>query len=159
MENILLFVLTVFLYSAIWIWLSPPGSFGKYVKRVALIALLSVPININGRVFTVIGNAAGEKSVFSVFSLYQRADGDAVTFLGLSGYQRAGNNAVTGAGISGYQRAGNEAVTILGLSGYQRAGNAQTIVGIAFYQNVEGNTRAFGVGSMLKHLIAPSKED
>lgn len=98
-----LFLLTVVVYSAVWCWLSKPALLKEYAKRVALIALLCVPININGYVFTAIGNAASQKSVYSLFSLYQKADRNAATLIGLAGYQKADNSALAGIGIAFYQ--------------------------------------------------------
>lgn len=129
-ENISFWVGSVILYSFVWfLWDSAPPFLGKWLKRTALIALLCLPININGNVFTVMGNATSEKSVYALFSIYQKAGQNAFTFFGLSGYQNAGQNAAIVVGLSGYQKAGNK---------------ARTIIGVALYQKVADKGRAFG---------------
>ncbi|MDA2922309.1 hypothetical protein MYX07_03525 [Patescibacteria group bacterium AH-259-L07] len=153
MGNIALFVITVPIYLGIWYWISwlrdrPLRS--KHVQRIALLALLCLPFNFNGTVFTVIGNITG-KNTYSVASLYQNAGNVAFTFFGLSGYQNAGRDAWIAAGLSGYQNAGRDAWTLVGLSGYQNAGNdAATLIGIGFYQKVADKERTFGVWYSLK---------
>src|SRR3989344_8892914 len=100
MENILIFLCTVMLYGGAFCVFAPLGRPKKWAFSIALISLLSLPININGNVFTVIGNAKSEKSVYSVFSLYQHAGEDAVTIFSLAGYQKTGRNALTFVGVS-----------------------------------------------------------
>ena len=166
MENLGLFVLTTLVYSGVWCYLKRPNGLLGYARRAGLMALLCLPININGNVFTVLGNAVSEKSVFSLCSLYQKAEKDAgtiiglsgyqsagqnaVTFIGLSGYQKAGQTALTGIGLSGYQSAGRDAMTGFGLSGYQSAGqNAVTYIGLAVYQKAGQKSRTFGAFTKL----------
>ncbi len=168
MENIILFAVSVLLYCVLWFGFLRPKSGVECAKRIALIAVLCIPFNINGNVFTVMGNATAERSIYSFFSLYQKADHDAVTVLGLTGYQQAGNNALTGIGLAAYQQAGRDTVTMVGLTGYQQAGHdtvtavgftayqragnmAKIGAGLAFYQKVGGKTRSFGVYSELKN--------
>lgn len=172
MENIWLFVLTVVAYSLVWFiivehsWKPRYILLTHWVKRVAVVALLVLPLNINGNVFTIAGNATAEKNVYSILSFYQRAEQDAVILFGLAGYQKAGQDAETLIGLAGYQQAGRDAVTDVGLAGYQKAGrNAATLFGlagyqsagqkamaditIALYQRVGEKTRAFGAFSTL----------
>ena len=166
MENILLFAITAGTYSFVWFFFTDPAHWTKHIKRIALIALLVLPLNINGNVFTIAGNATAEKSVYSVLSLYQRAEQDAVTLFGLAGYQQAGHSAETGIGlvvyqqagqnagvgigIVGYQQPGQNAGVGIGLVGYQQAGHiAETGIAIALYQRVGEKTRAFGAFSVL----------
>lgn len=108
MENILLFVLTVFLCSMVWYAVCAPALWVGHIKRVALIALLDLPVNIDGNVFTIAGNATAEKSVYSIFSLYQKAGQDAVTLVGLAGYQQAETKAYVPVAIALYQRTGKK---------------------------------------------------
>ena len=122
MENLMWFAATVSVYSVVWCWIQMPKKLVGYAQRAGLLALLCAPVNINGNVFTMLGNAVSEKNVFSVCSLYQKAGQNAVTFFGLSGYQSAGQDAVTFFGLSGYQSAGQDAMTGIGLAIYQRAG-------------------------------------
>lgn len=152
MENILLFVFTVTAYFSVWFLFTFNNHihWTKQVKRVALVALLALPLNIGGNVFTIAGNATAEKSVYSFLSLYQNAGQDAVIILGLAGYQNAGQNAGTVISLAGYQKAGQNAVTAFGLAGYQQAEQRATIgIGIALYQRVGEKTRAFGAISSL----------
>ncbi len=140
MENLLLFVSTTVVYFTVWLALSHFKETKKLAKDLAIIALLCLPLNINGNVFTVIGNASSSKSVYSVFSLYQRADKDAGNLLG-GLYQKAGHDAVVLFGFQGYQEAGNDSVLGFGLSGYQKAGNESgTLAGISGFQNAKKNT-------------------
>src|SRR3989344_2961544 len=148
MENILLFAITVGIYSFIWFLFTDPVGWKKQVRRMALVALLVLPINIGGNVFTFAGNATAEKSIYSIFSLYQKAGRDAVTAVGLT-YQKAGRDAVTAAGLT-YQKAGRDAVTIVGLAGYQKAERETKVpIAIAIYQRVGEKTRTFGAFSAL----------
>jgi len=152
MGNTLLFIATVVIYSWVWFMTTEPsqGVFrAKTIKCVALVALLALPVNINGNVFTIAGNVTAEKSVYSVFSLYQKAEYTAVTVFGLAGYQKAGGIVVTGLGLAGYQEAGYT-LTVFGLAGYQRAWNrAEAGVAVVFYQRVGKKTRTFGALSAL----------
>ena len=152
MENILLFGTTVVVYSMVWFMVEGREyvtCWGKALKRVVFIAFLVLPINIKGNVFTVAGNVTAEKSVYSVFSLYQKAEGTAVTAFSLAGYQKAGQHALVGLGLAGYQEA-RYTLTAFGLAGYQRAElSAEIGVAVAFYQRVGEKTRTFGVLSAL----------
>jgi len=161
MENLLLFVGTVLFYLVIWWAMSVVTScwgISGWAKRVAILAILCVPLNINGNVWTIMGNAVSEKSVYSVFSFYQKAGvdaktiftilgyqeagGDAGILIGLGGYQEAGNDALTVLGVAGYQEAGGDAMVGLGLAGYQEASNdAFTFFGLAGYQEAEGTAQ------------------
>ena len=148
MENILLFAITVGIYSFIWFLFTDPVGWKKQVRRMALVALLVLPINIGGNVFTFAGNATAEKSIYSIFSLYQKAEQNATTIIGLA-YQKTGQNAVTFAGLA-YQQAGQDAVTIVGLAGYQKAERETKVpIAIAIYQRVGEKTRTFGAFSAL----------
>ena len=176
MENILLFLLTVAVYSTVICWFFR-NDWTRYIKRLAFVALLALPINIGGNVFTIAGNAVAEKNIYSLFSFYQRAGQNASTGFGLTyqqarqnamtifglAYQQAGQDAVTGIGLA-YQQAGQNAVTILGLvyqqagqdavTGigltYQKAGSSARVpISIAIYQRVGEKTRAFGAFSSL----------
>lgn len=84
------------------------------VKRWVLIAVLTLPINIGGNVFTVMGNGHAEKSFFSIASMYQVASNDANNALSLFGYQRAGDTAFTLMGIPAWQT-GDHVATFIGL--------------------------------------------
>ncbi|MBI1998879.1 MAG: hypothetical protein HYS73_00910 [Parcubacteria group bacterium] len=147
---------------------------GRHAKVLGIAILLALPVNVGGYVWTIAGNASGEKGVYSLFSMYQHAEkgntfsvlsflgyqhagNEAVTGFGVSGYQHAGENALTFIGVSGYQRAGNDAVTAIGVSGYQRAGkNAVTAIGVSGYQRAGKNAvTAIGVGIYQK---VPGKE-
>ena len=166
MENLALWVFSVLAYEmlflAVWeTWQGTDMSWRQYVAGLGIAALLTLPVNVNGHVFTLFGNATGEKGVYSISSLYQRSDGNVISLIGLTGYQKAGQNAVAilgiagyqeagqdaaaGVGIVGYQKAGRKTTLLIGLSGYQEAGHwALTIAGIAGYQKVGSATRTFG---------------
>lgn len=186
MTNLVLFAATIALYFGVYylyLGKKPEVNRGTNLSILAWITLLSLPVNINGHVFTVFGNAVGEKGVYSIASLYQRAsdnDGNVLALLssgyqrasttftlaGVSGYQQAEEFAMVGIGASGYQqaditltfcglsghqRAEKHALIVFGVSGYQRAENkASTVVGLAFYQKVQSQSRAFAVWSPLE---------
>jgi len=147
MENIWLFLLSVWVYSAVWgLIQTPPLPLKKLLKAVALIALLCLPLNIDGHVFTVIGNAKGEKGVYSLCSFYQESKGNVFTIVGVGGYQKAGRDAATLIGLAGYQKAGRNAELGIGLAGYQKAGgDAATFMGLSGYQKA-GKDAVFGIG-------------
>ena len=146
MENILLFLLTVAVYSTVICWFFR-NDWTRYIKRLAFVALLALPINIGGNVFTIAGNAVAEKNIYSLFSFYQRAGQNASTGCGLT-YQQARQNAMTIFGLA-YQQAGQDAVTGIGLT-YQKAGSSARVpISIAIYQRVGEKTRAFGAFSSL----------
>ncbi len=134
MENILLFAGTVIIYYLILfiVFYEKPVLCTPQVKRIALIALLALPINIGGNVFTIAGNAVAEKSIYSIFSFYQKAGQDAFTVMGFP-YQKAGRNAVTIFGIP-YQEAEQNAATFCGLAHQKASSNAITIFGLAYQQ-------------------------
>ena len=134
MQNIAWFVFTVFVYAAVWMTFRPSKDFAQHLKRIALLVVLCIPLNINGNVFTVMGNATAEKDIYSVFSLYQKAGDNAYTIIGLAGYQQAGNGAVTVVGVASYQQAGNTVVTGVGIAGYQQARYTWTPIGLTGYQ-------------------------
>lgn len=170
MTNIYLFIGSVILYYVvyeIW-WFTATETltfdFRLNFKALGIIALLCLPVNIGGHVFTVLGNAQGKNGVYSVASLYQesesgdtlalfssgyqRADGDATTCFGFSAYKDAGRDAaVTVLGISAYERGGRDAIVAFGVSGYQQAErHAGMMVGIPAYQRSEQDaTNLFGV--------------
>lgn len=172
MENIWLFLGTVILYSTLTLFIdhleyNKPLYFRwkRFAKQVAIIALLVLPLNINGNIITIAGNAIAEKNIFSFFSLYQKAGHDAfaifsiiyqeaerdtVTMFGLT-YQKAGRDTVTGVGLAGYQKAVRDTNIGIGLAGYQSAEReATSIIAIALYQRVGEKTRTFGAFSSLK---------
>lgn len=150
MENLWLFGSTVALYSGIvlLVWrhkLGSPIPARKTFKALGLIALLAMPININGYVFTIAGNAVGEKGVFSLFSLYQKTPGTAFVVFPLFTWQEAGNDAGAFVGIVGNQKAGNMAVVGIGFAVNQNAQNeVGVILGIGFHQRVGEKERVFG---------------
>ena len=137
----------------------------KRKKWVMTAAILCVPFNIGGDIYTIFGSSFNKngdvysvfsfaqkgRNVYSIFgSAYQEATTDAMTIIGLSMYQRAGGDAVTWIGVSAYQDAINEAVVVIGLSGYQKARRvASTIVGLSLYQEVGDRNRAITLFSIL----------
>jgi hypothetical protein len=128
MENLWIFAVTLVLYSLVLYFgvtylVVKPISIKMGLKRLALLALLCLPLDINGYVFTVIGNGVGQKGIYSFCSLYQKTKGDALTMISLAGYQNAGRDAVTLIGITGYQNAGRDAWTFIGITVYQKVKN------------------------------------
>lgn len=137
MTNLWLFLGTVVVYTAVVAVVDYYAglSIKSTLKAAGLLSVLCLPVNINGNVFTVIGNAESEKSVWSVCSLYQKAEENAVTVFGLAGYQQAEKDAVTFIGLAGYQLAREDTITVGGLAGYQQAGKIAGVgFGLAGYQ-------------------------
>jgi hypothetical protein len=159
----------LFLLSFIFAYLVVRFLFAKFAKKknkrrwlkIALISLLlTVPFNINGNIFTILGSAVNEegniyslfsfyqegKTVVSIFTLagYQRAEKKAWVIVGLGGYQKA-TEAMVGVGLAGYQRAEGGAVVGIGLAGYQGATQAVVVIGLAGYQRAE-EAATIGVG-------------
>jgi len=145
MTNIALFFVTTFIYFVVWYVFSilsgkPYPGDKKLLKIAALIALLCVPFNICGDVFTVLGNAEG-RNVYSVFSLYQKAEIDAFAAVGV--YQEAKQNAMTVTGLA-FQKAGCDALMLIGVPLYQRAGgDANNLIGLSVYQRADGTASTF----------------
>ncbi len=159
MKNVVLFVATVALYFSSWfVWFlfyySSEPSFETCIIVASSLLLLCVPFNIGGNIFTVLGNAVSEKSIFSVLSLYQKAnknafslvslyqkaDGSTVSVFGFLGYQDAGDDAFMFSGISIYQRSNIETVLFVGFSLYQEgSGDIIHAVGISLYQRAKGS--------------------
>ena len=170
MTNLLLFVLTVaaYLATSCMVDMLEHKNTTKHTVRTRLVwlAFLCVPFNINGHVFTVLGNATSEKNILSICSLYQKAGRDTINIFGLAGYQKAGRDTANifglvsyqkagretllAIGIAGYQNAGQKATTVAGITGYQKAGQgAEIAIGVAVYQKVKDKDRSFGAFSKL----------
>ena len=156
MTNLVIFIITLFMAIPIHfrfrVVFQDPGSYPikKLFKEWALIAVLFLPLNINGNVFTVFGSGVSDKSFYSVFSVYQEAEGDAVAVLG-SLDQEAGRDAESFVGLVGYQKAGRNALLIIGISGYQKADNfTLNAFGVNVFQNGETNTVVLGFSGYQK---------
>lgn len=156
MENLQLWLLTVLFYGFIVVAVIAftTDIFALYAKRcvkaLAIVAVLTIPVNVNGYVFTVFGNAIGEKGMYSLASLYQKSGGSAVAMF-LSGYQEAKSDAVTMIGISGYQRSKESTIMLAGIVGYQKAGrHALNSVGISGYQEGDEALMMLGVSGYQK---------
>jgi hypothetical protein len=143
MKNVLLWIGTTVFYFALLCAVGGPMVSSHLGLTLLIVALLCAPFNINGNIFTILGNAESEKNIFSIFSLYQRADRGAYNILGLSLYQRAGRDAYSSFGLSLYQRADEDAVNFLGLSIYQRAGRDAYSIGLSLYQRADGDAYGF----------------
>lgn len=165
MVNLIIFAITVASLFFGWIlyridaYPFDKASWKKTGKVLAILMVLFMPLNINGNVWTILGNGESEKNMFSVASVYQKANGFAVSLFGVLNYQEAGDMATTVAGITGYQKAdhsilgfgiagvqeGNSAaLTLVGAVGYQKAPAIVTIFGVGFYQVAGENSRTFG---------------
>lgn len=115
------------------------------LKSFGVVALLCLPLNINGNVFTFFGNVhnQGVKNVYSVWSLYQTAENDAFSMIGTA-YQKAGRDATVILVGSVYQEAGRDALVGIGLSGFQKAGHDANVAGgIVFRQTSANNSLVF----------------
>lgn len=106
--NFWIFLITVLIYATAWSIVCDPLSdldCRKFFKRIVILVPLCIPFNINGDVYTVFGNAASPRDIFTAASFYQEAPGKAGTFFNL-GYQAAGRDAA--AFFSLYQKEDEE---------------------------------------------------
>lgn len=158
MTNLCLYILTTTVYLGAWCawseYTRKKFSARLMLKMVAWVLVLCLPLNINGNIFTVLGNAVSEKSVYSICSLYQKAEQNAFSIIGIGGVQKAnkgealiclgitlsqeaGKEAATCLGITLCQEAGQGAVTAVGIVGFQKAKNCSVLIGLAGYQTAE----------------------
>lgn len=128
MKNLTLFVATVAGYFGIWWYIggAPEGVPG-YALRFGVLALLSAPWNIRGNVWTILGNAESEGSIYSLFSLYQKAAHTAIACSGILLYQKAGDDAFCGIGVLFHQNADNDAKIAVGAAVWQEAKTDATL--------------------------------
>ncbi|MEK7178723.1 MAG: hypothetical protein AAB727_00515 [Patescibacteria group bacterium] len=177
MENLWIFAATVSVYFFALLVLhrakyNAPMTSRQALKRLGILLLVCVPLNTNGYVFTIAGNAVGEKGVCSLFSLYQKTSGTAFTVAtpfvwqegestavvaGIAGNQKAGRNAFLFVGIAANQTAGKEAGVVFGIAGNQKSGgSAGVMVGIA--GNQEAEKEAFTILGIAVHQKVKDKE-
>lgn len=164
MVNLVIFLITVASLLFGWIiyriYFFENTSGKKMGKVLAILIVLFVPFNLNGNVWTILGNGESEKNMFSVASFYQKANGHAISALGVLNYQEAEDMATTIVGVTGYQKArvsllgfgiaghqeGNaSALTVLGIAVHQKAPMVVSLVGVGLYQEAGENSRTFGV--------------
>jgi hypothetical protein len=164
MVNIILFVISVSLYYVAYnlarrFLLYNPMTVTKNMKVLAIITLLCIPLNVNGNIFTVLGNAHG-RNVISILSFYQKAEQDIFSISGFLNYQDAGNDAVILVGFPTIQKSKDESILMAGISGYQRSNNlSTTILGFSIYQKAGDKTRSFGAFTPLKANIVDNGND
>jgi len=152
-RNLVLFGVSVSCYFSLWTFgvlseaeRTPEALFYTF----SVVSALCIPFNYNGNIFTVLGNAKSDKSIYSLLSFYQDAEETAFSLCSLLGYQRSVKDTVVVLGLALYQQANNDAAVFAGLAFYQRAGNdAVLIIGLALYQRAGSNSRAFGFFSDL----------
>ena len=114
---------------------------------LGILALLSAPFNIGGNIWTVLGNAESEGSVYSFLSVYQKARRRAVTIVGVLSYQDAEEIAYVLLGFLTRQEAADAGVGI-GFTLWQKVWReAHLGIGISLYQglyfmSVEDRTRS-----------------
>lgn len=140
----------------------------KSLAAFGVSALLFMPFNIGGNIFTTAGNARTDGSIYSVFSVYQHAEKNAFALVNI-GYQRAGENAVQFFGVAyqnanntaqvfgiAYQNAGKDIMQTIGVA-YQNAGHsALQFIGVA-YQN--SNEIAFSlIGAVYQSASTDAKQ-
>lgn len=136
MKNLVLFVVTVTGYFGAWWYIggAPEGA-SDYALRLGILALLSAPWNINGNIWTIIGNAESEESIFALFSFYQKAENDTLAVFGLLLYQDAGEDAYLVMGVSIWQSAVKDALVFIGSVLWQKASRDTVMFcGVIFWQ-------------------------
>jgi len=164
MENLLLWFVSTATYFVVYLCyghyngtaLLDSISLGKNMKYLAVIALLALPVNNNGHVFTVFGNAVGEKGVYSIAPFYQKSDGDVVAVLAPLTYQESSKgNAFAIVGIPSYQSAKESTGLFVGIAPYQKSANGRpgVLFGIAGRQEGRSVFVGFGLGGYQKATI------
>ena len=158
MANLVLFVITTLTYwLAYWLYenwftlIENVSFFNKNnFKHLAITSLLCLPLNINGNVFTVLGNihSTGVKNVFSVFSVYQNAEENVSSIASV--VQISGNDSRSILGPF-YQDAGGNADAFLSVSLYQKAGrgSALTIFGVSVLQESTKKSAVIFIGGSM----------
>lgn len=150
MENLLWWIGSTLVYFITYGTLKYGRDWGTWqwsVKSIGVIALLTLPININGHVLTVFGNAVGEKGVYSIASFYQKANGMTLTIFAPLTYQDAGSG--TGKALDG-------AVSMFGIPSIQKGRIVLLMGGIAPYQYAHETDSDVLVG-FAGRQIAPRK--
>ena len=127
MINFLIFLLTFVFYYIISLLILPPENLIVALEQAIVLLVLTLPFNINGNVFTFLGNARSKKNIYSLFSLYQHAEETAFALINC-GYQSS-KYTTAFFSIFGYQHAKKEAISFSGfLATYQYAGEKAEIV-------------------------------
>lgn len=159
MINLYLFVGSVVFYYVV-LCIVIKGKLNKFLglKTLVVLVLLCLPFNFNDYVVTVIGNAEGEKGVYSILSLYQGSkNGNTFTLLGIPIYQKAGKQASTVIGIP-IQKAEEVAINFIGIGVYQNAEEVGNIIGISIYQKAK-QTAVSGIGFAFYQKIVDEKDE
>ncbi len=151
MENFWLWILTVVVYSVITLAFCEVENNLKSRARMAArvlawVMILCAPFNVNGNIFTVLGNATSEKNIYSVLSVYQNADGgNAFSALGFFTYQEAKEDSNVLLGITSCQKSGGESDLLFGLAICQKSMESMVVFGAAGYQDSKQNS-SVGIG-------------
>jgi hypothetical protein len=119
-------------------------NFKKWCKVLGVVTVLCIPFNINGHVFTVAGNAVGEKGVYSIFSFFQQSGGHTITIASPFTWQNAGGKAFQFAGIT-VQNAGNDAFQFAGITVQNVGNNALQLAGIAWQNAAKNAMQIIGI--------------
>lgn len=167
MTNLWLFLGSVTVFFGIAYLLFPKTNVRGHAKRLALVAILCIPFDIGGNIFTILGSAESNGSIYSLVSLHQDAKKDAFAFFfagnqkagknaivlfSVAVIQHAGNDAIVAVGIAGNQHAGDDAIIVFGIAGNQKAGrDAVVVFGVAGNQKAGKNAVvAFGIAGNQK---------
>ena len=177
-ENIVLFTTSVLVYTVAYFtvgifYFRTLLTVRKILKIMFIFALLCLPLNINGHVLTIAGNAVGEQGVFSLFSFYQKAENgaavsilsifnsqiakrDALSVIGFPAYQKSGYTSTVVIGGSLIQKAKKESSILLGASIVQKAEITNLLCGVALRQNAKKEAR---IGAGLVFLQKVDKKE
>jgi hypothetical protein len=113
------------------------------ISTIAIVILISIPITINGNVFSFWGGFS-EKNIYSFFSVFQDARKDAWHLFGLGFLQKAGKSAGGCFSITLFQKADEDAWQIIGLALFQKADRyAGQLFGVIFLQYAEKDAWQF----------------
>ncbi len=139
-----------------------PKFLKKLRNRVIVSVVLTMPLNIGGNVFQIIGYGTSNGKMFSVISFYQEAKGTAgsiiafgyqksktkntATVVGILNYQNAKKDAMIAFGIPLFQKSDKESSVFAGLSFIQTSKtNCVTLIGLSIYQKAEGCANPIGI--------------
>lgn len=186
-SNLLLWAITVVIYGAVVLplqhWFAIKQLTLKAALRTVLIvAVLTMPFNLNGHIFTVFGNVVGKNEhVWALASLYQKTNGFSFTLLAPFSVQLSsgnegdafagigipliqdGNHVALAVGVAPYQSSRRTATVVLGISGAQFSDRyAYTIAALNFYQRAGVQASTFfsfrqRVGDKIRDFAVMSK--
>lgn len=125
------------------------GNSKKSLRNLAVIALLALPLNVNGNVYTVIGNTIDDRGInnmYSAFSMIQTTENNTASLISL--FQKSRKGSAFSAVGPLIQVAEKGAISVIPVTAYQGSNNGDAIggMGVTLYQkSYSGSVLAVGV--------------